>query len=104
MLSESMRYGNPVSSLVYFAPEDVLDDYENMVNTLETQTEGVNEILAQLPDEDELYPIRVAAKELSKILTTGAQRQLLEELLTIIDDKQLELTRRAEYAYDVSGD
>ena len=86
---------------------DAADQLEQMGETraqLEHITDSANEVLAQLPAEDELVEIIEGLQDALEERTKAAIIEQIEKVLLMLEDKQREMGCAAEYARDVWKD
>ena len=86
---------------------DAADQLEQMGETraqVEHITDSADEVLAQLPAEDELVEIIDTLRDALEERTKAAIIEQIEKVLTMLEDKQREMGCAAEYARDVWRD
>ena len=86
---------------------DAADQLEQMDETraeLEHITDSADEVLAQLPAEDELVEIIDTLRDVLEERTKAEIIEQIEKVLTMMEDKQREMGCAAEYARDVWRD
>jgi len=86
---------------------DAADQLEQMGETraeLEHITDSADEVLAQLPAEDELVDIIDTLRDALEERTKAEIIEQIEKVLVMLEDKQREMGCAAEYARDVWKD
>lgn len=86
---------------------DAADQLEQMGETraqLEHIIDSADEVLAQLPAEDELVDIIDTLRDTLEGRTKAEIIERIEKVLTMLEDKQREMGCAAEYARDVWKD
>lgn len=86
---------------------DAADQLEQMGETraeLEYITDSADEVLAQLPTEDELIEIIDSLMDALEERTKAEIIEQIEKVLVMLEDKQREMGQAAEYARDVWRD
>lgn len=86
---------------------DAADQLEQMGETraqLEHIIDSADEVLAQLPAEDELVDIIDTLRDTLEDRTKAAIIEQIEKVLEMLEDKQREMVCAAEYARDVWKD
>ena len=86
---------------------DAADQLEQMGETraqLEHFTDSADEVLAQLPSEDELVEIIDSLQDALEGRTKAEIIERIEKVLVMLEDKQREMGCAAEYARDVWKD
>ena len=86
---------------------DAADQLEQTGETrseLEHITDSADEVLAQLPAEDELTEIIDSLRDALEERTKAEIIEQIEKVLVMLEDKQLEMWCAAEYARDVWRD
>ena len=86
---------------------DAADQLEQMGETraqLEHFTDSADEVLAQLPAEDELADIIDTLRDALEERTKAAIIEQIEKVLAMLEDKQREMGCASEYARDVWRD
>lgn len=102
-LVDLFRGNMPLSMYQGDFMRDAADQLEQMGETraeLEHITDSADEVLAQLPSEDELVDIIDTLRDALEERT----KEQIEKVLVILEDKQREMGCAAEYARDVWRD
>lgn len=102
-LVDLFRGNMPLSMYQGDFMRDAADQLEQMGETraqLEHITDSADEVLAQLPAEDELADIIDTLRDALEERT----KEQIEEVLVMLEDKQLEMGCASEYARDVWKD
>lgn len=102
-LVDLFRGNMPLSMYQGDFMRDAADQLEQMGETraeLEHITDSADEVLAQLPSEDELVDIIDTLRDALEARTKAE----IEKVITMLEDKQREMGCAAEYARDVWRD
>lgn len=102
-LVDLFRGNMPLSMYQGDFMRDAADQLEQMGETraeLEHITDSADEVLAQLPAEDELVEIIDTLRDALEERT----KEQIEKVLTMLEDKQREMGCASEYARDVWRD
>lgn len=102
-LVDLFRGNMPLSMYQGDFMRDAADQLEQMGETraqLEHITDSADEVLAQLPSEDELVDIIDTLRDALEERT----KEQIEKVLVMLEDKQREMGCAAEYARDVWRD
>lgn len=106
-LVDLFRGNMPLSMYQGDFMRDAADQLEQIGEThaqLEHITDSADEVLAQLPDEDELVDIIYTLRDALEERTKAEIIEQIEKVLTMLEDKQREMGCASEYARDVWRD
>ena len=106
-LVDLFRGNMPLSMYQGDFMRDAADQLEQMGETraeLEHIIDSADEVLAQLPAEDELVEIIDSLRDTLEERTKAEIIEQIEKVITMLEDKQLEMGCAAEYARDVWRD
>lgn len=106
-LVDLFRGNMPLSMYQGDFMRDAADQLEQMGETraeLEHITDSADEVLAQLPAEDELVEIIDTLRDALEERIAADMIEQIEKVLTMLEDKQREMGCAAEYARDVWKD
>lgn len=106
-LVDLFRGNMPLSMYQGDFMRDAADQLEQMGETraqVEHITDSADEVLAQLPSEDELVDIIDTLRDALEERTKAEIIERIEKVLTMLEDKQREMGCAAEYARDVWRD
>ena len=106
-LVDLFRGNMPLSMYQGDFMRDAADQLEQMGETraeLEHITDSADEVLAQLPAEDDLVDIIDSLRDALEERTKAEIIEQIEMVLTMMEDKQREMGCASEYARDVWKD
>lgn len=106
-LVDLFRGNMPLSMYQGDFMRDAADQLEQIGEThaqLEHITDSADEVLAQLPAEDELVDIIDTLRDALEERTKAEIIEQIEKVLTMLEDKQREMGCASEYARDVWRD
>lgn len=80
--------------------DDILTIFQNLISK-KSVSDSLNEIICTMPDEDFLFEQIVKINKVFKLIRQSEAKQLISEILTDIDQCQLEAYNNKEYVKEL---